>query len=194
VVIPELHLEVAMPAARRERAALAAQVLDRMKGLSDAGQVAVMRRLEDEWSMPRTAHPDSRPMTWDQLREMHAAGMEIGSHGVHHRMLARLPRDEMAAEVAGSRTTLERELAARAQVISYPVGGPDAYSDAVIDEVRAQEFRIGCSYVSGSNPWPLVDPYALLRLPVERYMDTAWFKGMLAWPELFSHRSRRRTG
>lgn len=194
VVIPELRIEAPIPATRHERAALAAQVLDRMKSLPEAGQALVMRRLEDEWSMARAPHPDSRPMTWDQLREMHAAGMEIGSHGMHHRMLARLPHDEMAAEVAGSRAALERELAAPAQVISYPVGGPDAYSDAVIDEVRAQKFGIGCSYVSGSNPWPLADPYALLRLPVERYMDPVWFKGMLAWPELFSHRSRRRTG
>ncbi|MEO7325238.1 MAG: polysaccharide deacetylase family protein [Dokdonella sp.] len=194
VVIPELRIETPMPAERGARAALAERVLDRIKTLPEAGQAAVMRRLEDDWSIAPAPHPDSRPMTWDQLREMQAAGMEIGSHGVHHWMLARLPHDVMIAEVAGSRATLERELGVPAQVISYPVGGPDAYSDAVVDEVRAQKFGIGCSYVSGSNPWPLADPYALLRLPVERYMDTVWFKGMLAWPELFSHRSRRRAG
>lgn len=194
VVIPELRIEAQMPASRNERAVLAERVLDRIKALPEAGQAAILRRLEADWSMASAPDPDSRPMTWNQLREMHAAGMEIGSHGVHHWMLAQLPQDEMVAEVAGSRETLERELAAPAHVISYPVGGPDAYSQAVVDEVRAQKFGIGCSYVSGSNPWPLNDRYALLRLPVERYMDPVWFKGMLAWPELFSHRSRRRTG
>ncbi|MEO5627179.1 MAG: polysaccharide deacetylase family protein [Dokdonella sp.] len=194
VVIPELRVDTSMPPDRCERAALAERVLDRIKALPEIQQAAIIGRLEDEWSIPRKPHADSRPMNWGQLREMHAAGMEIGSHGVHHWMLAQLPHDEMAAELAGSRSTLERELESPAQVISYPVGGPDAYNDAVIAEARAQKFAIGCSYVSGSNPWPLVDPYALLRLPVERYMDPVWFKGMLAWPELFSHRSRRRAG
>lgn len=194
VVIPELRIETPMPRGRNERAALAERVLDRIKALPEAQQAAIIRRIEEEWSIPRTAHVDSRPMTWDQLREMHAAGMEIGSHGVNHWMLARLPHAEMAAELADSRSTLDRELKAPVQVISYPVGGLDAYNDAVIAEVRAQGFGIGCSYLSGINPWPLVDPYALLRLPVERYMDQVWFKGMLAWPELFSHRSRRRAG
>ena len=49
-------------------------------------------------------------MTWTQLREMQAAGFEIGSHGVHHRMLAKLPQDDMEDEVRQSKTALEREL------------------------------------------------------------------------------------
>jgi len=194
VVVPELGLDVAMSADRAGRAALAECALDRMKRLEEVQQAMILRRLESEWSLPRMPHADSRPMTWAQLREMHAAGMEIGSHGVHHRMLARLPRAEMALEIATSRQSLERELGAPAEVLSYPVGGTDAFSAAVINEVRSQQFRIACSYLSGSNRWPVADRYALRRLPVERYMDSAWFRGMLAWPELFSHRSRQRNG
>jgi peptidoglycan/xylan/chitin deacetylase (PgdA/CDA1 family) len=192
--IPELQLEVPLPAVRAERAVLAGHVLDRMKGLEEAQQKAILGRLEREWSMPRAPHADSKPMTWDQLREMHAAGMEIGSHGVHHRMLSRVNQLDMAAEIEGSRLSLEREIGVPAQVISYPVGGADAFGDDVIEEVRRQRFRLGCSYMSGSNPWPLANPFALQRLPVERYMDPAWFRAMLAWPEVFSHRSRRRNG
>ncbi|WP_348060257.1 polysaccharide deacetylase family protein [Dokdonella sp.] len=194
VSIPELRIDASIPLDRVERAALAESVLDRIKTLPEARQAAVIRRLEDAWSIPRQPHRDCRPMTWDQLREMQSGGMEIGSHGVHHWMLAQLPHELMLEELAGSRAAIARELGVPARVISYPVGGSDAYSDQVLAAVPAQHYEMGCSYVSGTNPWPPADPYSLLRLPVERYMDSVWFKCMLAWPELFSHRSRQRNG
>lgn len=194
VELPELGVRLPLPRARGVRIDVAADLLNRLKALDDAGQNALIGRLEAEWRMPRTPHADCRPMSWKQLRQMRDAGMEIGSHGVHHRMLARLRGDQMRAEVAGSKQSLERELGAPAEVLSYPVGGTDAYNDDVIAALRSQGFRIGCSYISGSNRLPLDDMYALRRLPVERYMDQGWFRGMLVWPELFSHRSRRRTG
>jgi peptidoglycan/xylan/chitin deacetylase (PgdA/CDA1 family) len=193
VDLPEFDLKLALPPDRRARAAIAADLLDRLKWLDDDGQGALVARLEREWSMPRAQDADCRPMTWAQLREMHAAGMEIGSHGVHHRMLARLRHDDMVGEVAESRAALERELGVAPAVLSYPVGGNNAYSDEVIAALKAHGFTIGCTYISGSNRLPLADPYTLRRLPVERYTDQAWFCGTLAWPELFSHRSRQRS-
>jgi hypothetical protein len=100
----------------------------------------------------------------------------------------------MVDEVTGSSAALTRELHASPRTLSYPVGGPDAYSDDVIDALRAQGFRIGCSYVSGTNTLPLDDLFRLRRLPVERYMDDGWFRGMVACPEVFSHPSRLRVG
>src|SRR3546814_3040267 len=82
---------------------------------------------------------------------MHASGMEIGGHGVHHRMLAKLPDGKLQAEVAECQARLTAELGAPAIAISYPVGGPDACDERVFDAVRAQGFRIGFSYVSGTS-------------------------------------------
>ena len=88
---------------RAQRRVVAAHLLDRMKWLDAKAQASIVQRLETEWSMPRKTHKDCRPMTWDQLREMSAAGMEIGSHGVWHNMLAKLPHEEMVAEVRRSK-------------------------------------------------------------------------------------------
>ncbi|GAB2506799.1 hypothetical protein GCM10027084_21710 [Pseudoxanthomonas sangjuensis] len=192
---PELGLDRALGATLAERRAQAAELLDRLKGLRDERQAALIARLEVEWNMPRRqGHPDCRPMTWEQLREMHRDGMEVGSHGVHHRMLAKLPRERMVAEVKESKATLERELGAPVDVLSYPVGGPDAFDHATVEAVRAAGFRMACSYVSGAG---IVAPrtlYALPRLPVERQMDRAWFEAMVAMPEVFGYASRLRTG
>lgn len=192
---PELAIDWEIPAGIAERRALAAALLDRLKSLDDAGQVEVVSRLEQAWGMSREAgHPDCKPMSWDQLREMHGAGMEVGSHGIDHRMLAKLPREQMSNEVNGSKRTLERELGATVQVLSYPVGGPDAFDRETVEVVRSAGFRMACSYVSGTS---VVEPdtrYRMRRLPVERDMDEAWFNAMIAVPELFSYNSRLRTG
>lgn len=178
-----------------ERRVQASELLDRLKSLDDEGQSALIARLEREWDMPRDrGHPHCRPMTWDQLREMRAAGMEIGSHGVDHRMLAKLPRERMLAEVQGSKQALERELGAPVAVLSYPVGGPDAFDGDTVEAVRAAGFRMACSYVAGTRAIEATTLYSVPRLPVERQMDREWFEAMVAVPEVFSYSSRLRTG
>lgn len=192
--VPELSLQCTLPGARAERREIAAQLLNRMKWLDDMHQSALISRLEREWQLPRVAHPDCRPMTWDQLREMQAAGMEIGSHGVGHRMLAKMSVEETRSEVFDSKQTIERELGCRVDVLSYPVGGTDAYNECVIEAARVAGYRLACNYVTGSNPLPLAHPFALHRLRVERDLSEAAFACMTAWPEVFGYRTRARVG
>jgi peptidoglycan/xylan/chitin deacetylase (PgdA/CDA1 family) len=186
--LPRLDLACPMPADRPSRRRLAQQVLDRVKSLPDAEQATLIAGLEAAWDLPRTAgHPDCRPMSWTQLREMHAAGFEIGSHGVHHRMLAKLPQHELEAELRQSRAALERELGAPVSLVSYPVGGEGAFDARVMQAAREAGYRAACSYVCGTNPASAFDRYALYRLPVERQMDTGWFAAMLTLPGLVSY-------
>lgn len=192
---PELGVEWEIPAGMGDRRQLAVKLLDRVKLLDDAGQAKLVKRLEKEWNLPRAAgHADCRPMTWDQLREMSRDGMEIGSHGVGHRMLAKLSVPQMTEEVVQSKATLERELGVPAQVLSYPVGGPDAFDSVTVESVRAAGFRMACSYIAGCSGVADGSRYSMHRLPVEREMDHAWFGAMVSVPELFSYTSRTRTG
>ena len=195
LAIAALDVDCPLPDSRSQRRALAADLLDRMKTLDAGRQEAIIASLETRWSMPRErGHADCRPMTWDQLREMQAAGMEIGSHGVWHNMLAKLAPDAMRTEVAGSKQTLDRELPRPVQAISYPVGGLDAYNDAVVGEAMAAGYRLGCSYISGTSPIPREPGFDLRRLPIERHMDDAWFAALIGFPEVFNYPSRHRTG
>lgn len=191
---PELGLDGSLPASIAERRVLAATVLDRIKALDDAAQSAFIARLEREWGLRRSSgHADCRPMSWDQLREMQRGGMEIGSHGVDHRMLAKLPVDRLATEVNESKAMIERELGVPAQAMSYPVGGADAFDAGVIAAVRSAGFRLACSYIAGTSALRSESCHALRRLPVERDMDSAWFEAMLTLPEVFGYTSRAHT-
>lgn len=193
--IAELAIDQPLPDSMAARRALAAEVLDRIKALGARVQRSVIERLESQWAMPRgVGHADCRPMNWDQLREMHAGGMEIGSHGVWHNMLAKLSGEEMAEEILVSKGTLERELGAPPTVISYPVGGHHAYNSEVIAAVRNAGFKLGCSYISGTSAVPSGANYELRRLPVERHMNLAWFSSLVSVPEAFNYPSRHRSG
>ena len=193
--VPELGLDWALGTDLSGRRAQAAELLYRLKSLDAAAQEALIARLEVAWGMPRaSSHPDCRPMTWAQLREMQAAGMEVGSHGVAHCMLAKLPRQRMLREVQESARTLQRELGDRPVALSYPVGGPDSYDAEVVAAVREAGYRIACSYVGGTVATGAADMFALPRIAVERTMEAGWFAARLAVPKLFIHSPRLRVG
>ena len=77
--------------------------------------------------------------------------MEVGSHGVHHRMLAKLPAAAMKAELVDSRHRIAAELGMPARVVSYPVGGHDAFNAEVETAARAAGYEMACSYIAGTS-------------------------------------------
>jgi peptidoglycan/xylan/chitin deacetylase (PgdA/CDA1 family) len=192
--VEELNFDQPMPNTLAARRALAESLLFQLKALDASTQAAVIARLGTAWGMQPGKHAQCRPMTWDQLREMRAAGMEVGSHGVDHHILAKLSPAAMMAEVHESMSTLKRELGAPIEVLSYPVGGPDSYNGHVIDAARQAGFRMACNYVTGVNRLPAAAHFELQRLSVESEMDIDWFAAMTAMPEVFAHRKRVRLG
>jgi peptidoglycan/xylan/chitin deacetylase (PgdA/CDA1 family) len=195
LMLPELGIDVLLPARRNERRDLARHVLRRMKSINAASQSALIDRLEKDWQIPRHANdPDCRPVSWDQLREMHAAGFEIGSHGVHHHMLAKLPHAEMVEELVQSRLAIARELGAPAQSLSYPVGGDLAFDEPVMAATEAAGYLAACSYICGTNLQSSPNRFALYRLPVEHVMSLGWFAAMLTLPELMGYPTVSRLG
>lgn len=188
---PELGRQWDLPDSLAGRRAVVRELLDALKFHDAVLQSSLIARLEQEWGMPRREHPDCRPMTWEQLREMRQGGMEVGSHGVNHLMLAKLSTADMAKEVHDSKHRLESELGAPVQALSYPVGGMNAFNATVTETVRAAGFGLACSYIAGTSIVRPESRYSLRRLPVERDMDLAWFEAVVALPELFSYPSRR---
>lgn len=193
--VPALGIDLALDGDRAARRLLVARVLDRVKALPGAAQEAALAQLRDACGLgPAGAAADSRPMRWDQVRALHAAGMEIGSHGTHHRMLAKLDADGIRAELAQSRDAIARELGVPPVSLAYPVGGRDAFDDRVVRTARELGFRIACSYLPGLNPARGEDWFALRRIAVERETGPAMFAARLALPEVFGDRERAARG
>ncbi|MFG3353509.1 polysaccharide deacetylase family protein [Streptomyces sp. NPDC048001] len=74
----------------------------------------------------RTAGPGPLPpaamLDWDRVRELDAAGFEIGGHTATHPQLDTLPPAALAPEIEGCRRRIEDELGHRVTAFAYPHG------------------------------------------------------------------------
>jgi peptidoglycan/xylan/chitin deacetylase (PgdA/CDA1 family) len=68
-------------------------------------------------------------MRSDQVRQLLAAGMEIGAHTSSHPILCRLPDAEAAADIAAGKARLEAITQSPVTSFAYPNGKPDADYD-----------------------------------------------------------------
>lgn len=178
-----LALELSDVASRR---AATGRVLGAMKEVPDTTRCQALAELEAAAGV-RGHDGRSATLTWEQAREMHDSGLvELGSHTVSHPILSRLGDAALERELADSRRELRERLGNEAEQLAYPVGGESAYDERTVRTARACGYRLGLTYVSGVNPWPLADAFRLRRLHVERYTTRARFASMLAFPRLFA--------
>lgn len=89
-----------------------------------------LERLIAEYRLDRL--PVRQAMSWNQIREMNAAGIEFGSHTVFHGLLPYLSESEVASEVAESKRRIEEQLQTRCQFFAYPNGDHDSIANAKI--------------------------------------------------------------
>jgi peptidoglycan/xylan/chitin deacetylase (PgdA/CDA1 family) len=131
-------------------------------------------------------------MTWDQVRALARAGMDVESHGRRHRVLKTLDDDMLRDELAGSRADLEAALGRPVRAVAYPVGRSIAREGRIRDAIAAAGYRIGLTNASGTNRmWPLamrgvmpIDPFDVRRLSTDRAMSDAMFLTQVAVPQL----------
>jgi peptidoglycan/xylan/chitin deacetylase (PgdA/CDA1 family) len=81
-----------------------------------------------------------------QIRQMAAAGMEIGAHTRNHTRLPELSIDKVKEEVSGSKSDLEDLLGMPVTSFAYPYG---LFNDACVDVVRESGFDIACTTRTG---------------------------------------------
>jgi peptidoglycan/xylan/chitin deacetylase (PgdA/CDA1 family) len=182
--VPALGLQVELSDVASRRAA-AARVLGAMKVVPDAKRHEALAELQAASGVAVDAGERSGALSWDQVREMHAGGVEFGSHTVTHPILSRVDDQALERELADSRREISERLGTPADLLAYPVGGESAYDERTVATARACGYRLGLTYVTGTNPWPPGDPFRLRRLHVERYTSRERFAAMLAFPRLF---------
>jgi hypothetical protein len=110
-------------------------------------------------------------VTWAQLREMVAAGMEVGSHSLTHPFLHRLDRAGIAREYGESKRVLEDRLGAAVRTASLPRGWEPPEFESVIAELG---YRVFCtSRVAWWHPGDR--PLSMPRIGVRRGMPAEEF-------------------
>ncbi len=103
-------------------------------------------------------------MTWDELRQMHTAGMTIGDHTVFHPYLSSLTPEQLRTEVLDAKATIEKEIGVPVTDFASPFG----YSDEALTTLLKQS-----GFVTGRTTYKGVwhsadDQYALTGYLVHR--------------------------
>jgi hypothetical protein len=128
---------------------------------------------------------DQLLMTWDHLRELRRAGLDVQSHTRTHRVLNALTPGELADELEGSRADLERELGEPARALAYPVGSPLGRASPVRVALAKAGYEVGLTNGTGPTPlWGPVDRFDICRQMVGQNVSDAYLLSILAIPPL----------
>jgi peptidoglycan/xylan/chitin deacetylase (PgdA/CDA1 family) len=127
------------------------------------------------WDRERGArHPW---MSWDQVRELHRRGFDIGGHTRTHADLGRVSGAEAEQEIVGGRLELERELGASVDLFAYPYGEANHLTEANRERVKAAGFRCCCSCYGG-NVATGDSPFRLPRVPISHWHSSPQDRGL----------------
>ena len=106
----------------------AASVNAILKKLPNDVKERVLERLSEDFGvrLPNAPPEDFAPVTWEQLREMEACGVETGSHTVTHPILTNVGPSQLDREMRDSKRRIENMLGRETPLFCYPNGALNA--------------------------------------------------------------------
>lgn len=131
--------------------------------------------LVGKWNVwdERSGEPRRPLMGWARLRELVAAGIDIGSHSLSHPDLRTLGDDELRHECEASRKQLEDGLGRKVTSFAYPFG---FFDQRVKDAVRAAGYDGACAVLLRFRDMLRSDRFALMRPIVHASKSFANFR------------------
>jgi peptidoglycan/xylan/chitin deacetylase (PgdA/CDA1 family) len=121
-------------------------------------------------------------LSWENVRDLHAKGIQFGSHTMNHLMLYGREDSEIESELARSKEKIEMEIGTPIGSFSYPYAFPEQDKDFLV-RLRKLLTRNGYSIgvttkigLASRND----DIFFLKRLPLNSFDDLAFFKAKLA--------------
>jgi peptidoglycan/xylan/chitin deacetylase (PgdA/CDA1 family) len=187
--VPSIGVARDLPAKLDQRRLLGKDLLRQLKLVSNATRLQALAEIESSLDVSHTAAAPSHAvsMSWQQMREMRAAGMEFGSHTASHPILSRISDPaHLRDELSGSKRTIESNTGYPVDFIAYSVGGKNAVDENVIAYVKEAGYKAGFTYQRGVNFDLAKDTFMMKRLPIERYVSRSLFKAMLELPTIFA--------
>jgi peptidoglycan/xylan/chitin deacetylase (PgdA/CDA1 family) len=123
----------------------------------------------------------SECLTWSEVRELHKAGIEFGSHTVNHPQLYDLDFAQIRVELENSKAVMEAELGESIGSFAYPYAFPSAdhsFVERFVELLKNAGYACAVTTKIGrvrSND----RPFLLKRLPINSADDGALFLAKL---------------
>jgi peptidoglycan/xylan/chitin deacetylase (PgdA/CDA1 family) len=171
------------PALRRE---IYGQVVEAFKSLTDDARLAAVASVKRQCPVrvDEATAQLSRPMDAQQIVAAARDGLSIQSHTVTHPVLRVVDAPRLHSELSDSRDTIAALTGETPRMLAYPNGTWNDFGAREIEAARDCGYRAAMTYESGIQVRGAIDPFRLLRLPVNWRHSRQWFRTMLAVPEL----------
>jgi peptidoglycan/xylan/chitin deacetylase (PgdA/CDA1 family) len=122
-------------------------------------------------------------LTWEQLRELSAAGFEVEAHSISHADLTRRNKGEsqraylrrIKEEVEVPRKIIHKHLGQEVNLLAYPYG---RFNDLVISMTKEAGYLGAVSVIRGENPF-FTDPYRIKRTQILNSVKAPAFETLL---------------
>lgn len=139
------------------------RLIDYLLSVPDEEKHRVIAALASRWSLelPEKAPEAFAACNWDQLRELQAAGIEIGGHTVSHPTLGQVSGEHALREINECRKRIETELGVKPSSFCYPNGMPGDFSPSLMEQVRSSGFR--CAVAAFADSAGVKQRFALRR-------------------------------
>lgn len=99
----------------------------------------------NDWSGNPPGFPRSRILSWKEIKELQALGIEFGAHTQTHRDLTAIPTSDAKREIACSRASIEDNTGERINLFAYPYGK----FDSSVKSFAEKNYRAACSVKLG---------------------------------------------
>ena len=106
-------------------------------------------------------------LTWDEVRGLARAGWEIGSHGISHTIMTRLPFADACDELRESKRQIEEQINRPVRHFAFPNGNAEDFSEQLATACQEAGYRSVASCVTGLN-MPGANPLSLRRMGITR--------------------------
>lgn len=126
-------------------------VLWYLRSLNDDVRVTQIACLAHELEVPDTYSDPNLMLNWQEVKEMHRAGIRFGAHTVSHPILTRLSLENVIQEIRLSKQAIEHELQEDVLAFAYPSGRAQDFSGDIKDILKQEGFRCAVTTMAGAN-------------------------------------------
>jgi peptidoglycan/xylan/chitin deacetylase (PgdA/CDA1 family) len=123
-------------------------------------------------------------MTWDDVRALQAAGMDVESHGREHRVLETLGCEGAERDLRAARQEIEAQIDRPVCAVAYPVGASLRARPDLRHAVERAGYRVGLTTGGLARIEHLQDWLDVPRMTVDGQGPEAFFRACVAAPPL----------
>ncbi len=172
---------------RENRSQVLRMLLRRYKSDAEMSKPRFLEALEQSLGAAARSDRDLGRLfcTWDELRMLRDAGMEIAAHTHSHELLSHLPLAQQREELVRCRETLRQKLGITPRTLAYPVGSTRAFNDETRRALRETGYQMAFSHYGGWNRG-VPDPFDLRRVPVDEDNTAHIIHAAVSVPRIFA--------